>query len=156
MWETDEWTSCVTPRMTILDFIEVFACIALYFFLGKILLVGHCSSLFTSLSMNKVFLAFPFQQLLWRLDTSIEFLLYRQETELACILLVTTTQLFGCFLFQPPLLMLVRKGHVNDRYFQNTCLISRWEADLWKGSGVPHGWDTSVCGRARTLREGIC
>lgn len=144
------------PRMIIFDFIEVFACFALYFFLGKILLVGCCSSLSSSLNVNKVSLAFPFQQLLWWLDTSIEFFVYRQETSLGCILLVTTTQLFGCFLFQPPLRISVRKGHVNDRYSQNTHFVSRWEADLWKGSGVPHGWGTSVCGTTHTLWEGIC
>lgn len=111
------------PRMAVLDFIEVFACIALYSFLGKILLVGHCNSLSTFLNVNKFFLAFPFQQLFWWLNTSIEFLVYRQEIDLVCILLVTTTQLFGCFLFQPPLMISARKGHVNDRYFETRALL---------------------------------
>lgn len=141
------------PRMTILDFIEMFACIALYFFLGKILLVGHSSSLS---NVNEVFLAFPVQQLLWWLDISIEFLIYRQETDWASILLVTTTQLFSCFLFQPLLMISLRKRHVNDRYFQNTCLFSRWESDLWKEVMFPNGWGTSACGSTHILQEGIC
>ena len=112
-------------RTMLFDFIKVFACFAIYFVPGKIFLIRHCSSLPSSFNTVNIFLAFPFQQLHRSLDVSIESLVYRQEAGLGCALLIVTTQLFGCFSFQFPLMISVRKGCVNDRYFQNTCLASR-------------------------------
>lgn len=112
-------------RTMLFYFNKVFACFAVYLVLGKILLIRHCSSLPSSFNMRNVFLAFPFQQLCRSLDVSIESLVYRQEAGLGCTLLIITTQLFGCFSFQFPFMISVRKGCVNDRYFQNTCLASR-------------------------------
>lgn len=111
--------------MTLFDFNKVFACFAVYLDLGKIPLMGRCSSLPSSFNTRNVSVAFPFQQLCRLLNISIESLVYMQEAGLGCTLLILTTQPFGCFSFQFPLIGMVRKGCVNDMCFQNTCIVSR-------------------------------